>query len=375
MVALLVALASAGVATSQGAPADCATPACAPHVSFAAPAEASAVVRWNLLARELAIGMKAPSFRAFALLSTAQSGALESSSRAPAAALAGASSAMLLRLFPGHASRIRAERDRQLATLSSTLLAAELDQAAREGESVAAALWQERGERASGIAPHPPKPGRFVWQPAHGESAEGFQDQFLTPWSTAAVESATPPPPPAPEQITLALRAVRAAIAARTERQASCARYWAGLEKGEVTPGLWNGIADRELVRRKASDAESARILTLMNQAMQDAAIACFRAKYRDWLARPTQLDPSLKPLLHVPAFPSYPSAHACLSGAASEILAHAFPDAEERVRDLADEAAESRVWAGLHYPFDGAAGLRLGRAVADRLLEETSRR
>ncbi len=373
MPALLLALLSAGVATPAAAPAACATPACAPHVSFAAPAEASAVVRWNLLARELAIGSKAPSFRAFALLSAAQSAALARASPAPAAALAAASSALLLHLFPDHASRIRAERTRQLAALSSTQPAAAVDQGVREGESVAASLWSERGARPLGTAPHPPNPGRFVWQPAPGESAEGFQDQFLQPWSTPAVEGAAPPPPPSPEQIAQALAEVRAAVARRTQQQASAARYWAGQEKGEVTPGLWNGIADRELVRRETSDAESARILSLLNRAMQDAAIACFRAKYRDWLARPTQLDPKLHALLHVPSFPSYPSAHACLSGAASQILARAFPDAEERIRALADEAAQSRVWAGLHYPFDGAAGLQLGRRVADRLLDEVS--
>jgi membrane-associated phospholipid phosphatase len=36
----------------------------------------------------------------------------------------------------------------------------------------------------------------------------------------------------------------------------------------------------------------------------------------------------------------------------------------------MAREAANSRVWAGIHYPVDLEAGMALGRAVARKFIE-----
>jgi hypothetical protein len=66
-----------------------------------------------------------------------------------------------------------------------------------------------------------------------------------------------------------------------------------------------------------------------------------------------------------LPNFPSYPSAHSCVSGALSTILGAAFPAEKSRLDAMAEEASLSRVYGGLHYRFDGDAGLRLGRNVA----------
>ena len=66
-------------------------------------------------------------------------------------------------------------------------------------------------------------------------------------------------------------------------------------------------------------------------------------------------------------AHPSYPSAHSCVSGAASGVLMAAFPEERDRLEAVAQEASLSRLYAGIHYRFDMVAGLALGRSVAGK--------
>jgi len=67
-----------------------------------------------------------------------------------------------------------------------------------------------------------------------------------------------------------------------------------------------------------------------------------------------------------LPDFPSYPSAHATLFAAGASVLGHLLPGEQDRLDSLAAEATDSRVWAGVHFPFDNSAGIQLGRRVAD---------
>ncbi|MBS2026223.1 MAG: vanadium-dependent haloperoxidase, partial [Deltaproteobacteria bacterium] len=360
---------------------DCATTACAPPVSFEAPAEANVTVRWNVFAREHAVGMKSPSFRMFALLSIAQAkaGAAEEAREPGArggalvdAAIVGASAAALRGSFPqatGAIDKLRAQSLRELSREAA--LAPKLEEAAQRGAAIAASVLAGAGKSESSHAPSLPTHGTAVWRPLAGEGIDGFQDQFLPPFAPAAVDAGAPADPPAADS-----PAFKAALAetvrlsqARTADQARDANHWGGKAKGEVTPGLWNGIADEIATRRKLPAHEAAKLLAAMNASVHDAAIACFRAKYKHWLARPTMMSKDVKPLLHVPSFPSYPSAHACLSGAASEALAAAVPEEKAHVDALAQEAAWGRVIAGLHYRFDGESGLALGHKVAAGLL------
>ena len=96
--------------------------------------------------------------------------------------------------------------------------------------------------------------------------------------------------------------------------------------------------------------------------------MACWDAKYAYWLIRPAQLDPSLKPLFAAPPHPSYPSAHACLSGGAGAMLVRLFPSDREQIEALMREAGESRLWARIHYRVDIEAGNEVGRRAAERV-------
>jgi membrane-associated phospholipid phosphatase len=70
------------------------------------------------------------------------------------------------------------------------------------------------------------------------------------------------------------------------------------------------------------------------------------------------------------PNHPSYPSAHAASSGALAGVLAYLFPRDAEFFKRLGEEAAESRIWAGIHYRSDLVDGLAQADAVARLIIE-----
>jgi hypothetical protein len=110
-----------------------------------------------------------------------------------------------------------------------------------------------------------------------------------------------------------------------------------------------------------------------MNIAMHDACIACWDAKFAYWQIRPSQLDPELKPLFPPPNHPSYPAAHGCISTAAAVVLARLFPGDADTLLGIGKEAADARIYAGIHYRSDIDAGQALGRAVAEKVLARAS--
>ena len=70
-----------------------------------------------------------------------------------------------------------------------------------------------------------------------------------------------------------------------------------------------------------------------------------------------------------MPNHPSYPSSHSCDASAIAAALASFFPADAAYLGGQADEAGESRLWAGIHFRSDITAGLALGRAVADQVI------
>jgi len=86
-------------------------------------------------------------------------------------------------------------------------------------------------------------------------------------------------------------------------------------------------------------------------------------------------LDP--KPLMEVPTTSSFPSGHAATSFACALVLARFAPRLTIPLFVLAALIAFSRVYVGVHYPFDVLAGAALGLGIAialPRLLEALQR-
>ena len=127
--------------------------------------------------------------------------------------------------------------------------------------------------------------------------------------------------------------------------------------------------------------------------AMGDAFIGCWKVKYTYNLIRPISyiqqyIDDQWTSLLGTPPFPTYASGHSTSSGAAATVLtdlfgARSFTDWTHTVRglpprffdsfeDAAQEAADSRLYGGIHYRFDNEEGLahgqRIGQLILDRV-------
>jgi membrane-associated phospholipid phosphatase len=112
------------------------------------------------------------------------------------------------------------------------------------------------------------------------------------------------------------------------------------------------------------------RAYTMLNVALADALVAAWDSKYAHHRRRPSEVDARLDPAIPVPQSPSYPCEYAVAAGAGSAILAHLFPKDAAHFAEAAEEAAQSRVLAGVSYPSDVRAGLEMGRAVGGRVIE-----
>ena len=134
--------------------------------------------------------------------------------------------------------------------------------------------------------------------------------------------------------------------------------YW---ERG--WPGYrWQEIASAEL--QANSRPSFWHTMAMLSIAVHDATVATWHAKYQYGRQRPSEVDPSIKPAVAVSRSPSYPSEHAAVAAAAADVLAFVFPDSAGSLAGRAEEAAQSRVAAGVQYPSDVQTGLAIGHQV-----------
>jgi membrane-associated phospholipid phosphatase len=195
----------------------------------------------------------------------------------------------------------------------------------------------------------------------------------IKPWLMTAGNEFRPGPPPAYDsaEFKTALAEVREFSDSRTSEQSRIAAVWADNLGTYTPPGHWNAIAAKLIQEHNFSEIRAARAMALLNTALMDAGIACFDTKYYYWLIRPSQADPSITTPVGLPNFPSYTSGHAAFSGAASEVLIYLFPDQKDKLNAMAEEAALSRLYGGIHYRFDNEVGLETGRAVGQLAVKQ----
>jgi hypothetical protein len=137
---------------------------------------------------------------------------------------------------------------------------------------------------------------------------------------------------------------------------------------------------------------------------MADAIIGCWDAKYTYSSWRPitainladtdgndaTVADSVWTPLIVTPPFPEYPSAHSCVSGAATRILSATFgeetsftvssdatPGTTRSFHSFTaalEEVKTARIVGGIHFRTACVDGQALGIAVADYIMAHTLR-
>ncbi|POX45014.1 hypothetical protein C3489_35210 [Streptomyces sp. Ru71] len=188
---------------------------------------------------------------------------------------------------------------------------------------------------------------------------------------------------------------------ARTTDQTAAAWFWANDANGTYKPpGQLLDITARVSRDRGLTTYQNARLFALVSVAMADAAIAEWDVKYETKidLWRPVSAireglkDTTWKPLSGTtPCFPAWASGHSAFAAAWAGIMRQYFttdditftastddPKSPVRTRTFtsfsqaAREAADSRVWLGVHYPWDARDGLTLGEDVATWVFTHT---
>ncbi|MBK7872012.1 MAG: phosphatase PAP2 family protein [Saprospiraceae bacterium] len=190
-------------------------------------------------------------------------------------------------------------------------------------------------------------------------------------WCVPNVEAVRPVPPPAPgtpafEKDAKELREIAKNL---TTKQRKIANFWADGLNTYTPPGHWNRLASDFIVKYQQNPLRAARTFAYLNMAEMDAGIACWDAKYYYHYPRPSQAIPGFKTILGIPNFPSYTSGHSTFSAAAATVLSHIFPNERAYCEAWAEEAAMSRVYAGIHYRFDAEVGLTQGQAVGEYVI------
>ena len=231
----------------------------------------------------------------------------------------------------------------------------------------------DRADRAL-AAPGRPAPTPGTWRPTPPLYALNPTEQGAPNWQPWLLRSADEVQPPAPlaygsPQYAAQVMEVLEVNRNLSGEQKRIADEW-NLDLGTATPaGVWNRHGVRLIAKFDLDLSSATQLLTALNLAMADAFIACWHVKMRWWTERPItevreRLDPHFVPYIVTPPFPGYVSGHATASGAAAAAITALLPAAGKEVRALAEEAALSRLYGGIHFRHDNDEGLRLGLEV-----------
>ncbi len=187
----------------------------------------------------------------------------------------------------------------------------------------------------------------------------------------------------------------------RTADQNAYANFWY-----EFSEAGWNRVARTVAISKKLDLLETARLLALVDMALSDAYSAGWDSKFHYNFWRPytairraagdgndqTAPDAQWEPAMPTPPVQDYPSTHSALGNAAATVLAKvlgdntaftmasptALPGQPERsftsFSQAADENADSRVMAGIHFRFACEAGQTLGDKIGAWVVEQQLR-
>ena len=304
-----------------------------------------------------------------------------------------------------------------MAATADQLLAAELlaipdgtpkREGIKVGSTVAARLVINRSSDGSGATP-----AAFVPDTGPGDyrpTPPNFPAPVFTNWGTIrpfVLERGSQFRPAAPPAVTSADYAAalneverlgRDSSTTRTADQTSIAKFWGAAPIWNV----WNEIAQRTVDANGASLENAVTVFSQLDFALADTAIALYDGKYHNQVWRPVTAirlgdtagnpgivgHPTWTPLAVTAPDPSYPGAHSGFSEAAATVLSSFYGHHEHLAvtsdgmpgvtrtfpgfQAAADEAGFSRILAGQHTRLDHVAGEKLGRQVADFVLDNS---
>src|SRR5215831_8934259 len=311
------------------------------------------------------------------------------------AAASAAAHETLVHLFPASASNFDALHAVILATIPNS---PQKTAGIVWGGFVADQILAARANDGSNATVQPPGGnGPGVWIPTPPAFLPYLLPQwgFVMPFAMSSSSQFRPPGPPALDSQQYAadyeeVKELGAAVGStRTEEQTEIALFWADGAGTETPPGHWNSIAQIIGATRGTTLEENARLFALLNIAMADAAICSWDAKYSYHFWRPVTAIAFAEPQLNwmsfivPPPFPDYVSGHSTFSGAAATVLP-LFYGTEDlpfttssdflpgvfrgfaTCFDAAEEAALSRIYAGIHFRSASEDGLQAGSSIGE---------
>lgn len=319
------------------------------------------------------------------------------------AAVIAAGREVMLALYPPFAARAEELYETQVAGLPA--IAATTNGLAVGREVSLRVIAHRSADGASTDVPYIPSAAPGQWQ----RTAPFFRPPLTPQWRYVEtfclpeLDRFLPKPPPAldSEEYALALNEVKEiggkGSTVRTEEQRLIAVFWSDFSYTAMPPGHWHEIAASISRNRNTSVAECARLFAWLGMSQADAAIVCWEAKFRWNVWRPitairraaedanplTEPDAAWDHYLASPPFPAYTSGHSTFSKASAQVLTSFYgtdaitftaqsdsvPGVFRTYQSLAtcaDEIGMSRIYGGIHFPFDNSEGKRTGGMIAD---------
>jgi membrane-associated phospholipid phosphatase len=296
------------------------------------------------------------------------------------AAAAGAAAEVLAYLIPAEANqfRIMAEEAGRSRLLAGVEYPSDYQAGLELGRKVAAeVIAKARQDGSDAVWDGRMPAGPCMWTGANPGNVTAPQWKPLLLSSPAEFR---PPPPPdcqsadvqaQLDEVRSFTRDLAAPLNSPTFTQNWKGFFW----QSPAGQYFWAHIhLNRWLLEDRTNPPRAARALAAMDVTAYDSFIASQDGKFAYWYLRPAQLDRRLLPLFPAPNFPSYPSNHSTFSSARAAILSHLFPERAAFITSLAEEAGQSRIWAGIHYQMDNASGMELGRKVAQKIVDWVSK-
>ena len=173
------------------------------------------------------------------------------------------------------------------------------------------------------------------------------------------------------------------------------AMFWRDVP-GVTSPGHWLSILQQVVRKTNTRLDKAALAYALTGAALNDGSISCWQTKYHYNLVRPITYirdimgQTSWNSFLTTPAHPEYASGHAVLSSAAAAVFEKLFgnigsftdhtydylgfsPRTYTSFTAIGEEAAKSRLYAGIHYQPTIHAGILQGRKVTANIFSVSS--
>lgn len=309
------------------------------------------------------------------------------------AAIAAAFHTTLARLVPSQSDVIETDYNVALSTIPD-------GPAKREGIEIgtrtAATVISMRGDDgAAMVESYKPRTAPGVYIPTALPAASQWPRR--RPWLMSDPAQFRPGPPPDLKSAVWArdyneIKTMGGKTSTtRSEEQTRIAIFW------EATmPSIYHGLVASVADGAGRDVMQNARLYAAVTQAIDDALIAVFDAKYYYGFWRPitairngdidgndaTDPDSTWTPFIETPMHPEYPCAHCIVSGAVGTVLqaeigtgptpkltttsytANGETRSWESIADFMQEVANARIYDGVHYRTSTEVGTAMGSKI-----------